>query len=141
MARSRSAVWENVNTRPCRRPWSPSSIAIATWNIRVYPELRVQVAATRFRVPDVCVLDRDAPREDILTRPPLICIEILSPDDTMSMLERVADFQAFGVPHIWIFDPATRTAYDCQPGSLRAASRLAAGPIEIDVPGLFADLD
>jgi hypothetical protein len=29
------------------------------WNIRVVPELRVQVTASRFRVPDVAVLGRD----------------------------------------------------------------------------------
>jgi hypothetical protein len=31
------------------------------WSVRVRPSLRVQVAATRFRVPDVTVLDRDQP--------------------------------------------------------------------------------
>src|SRR5580700_8732956 len=31
------------------------------WNVRVRPELRIQVAATRFRVPDVTVLDRAQP--------------------------------------------------------------------------------
>ncbi|HXR98395.1 MAG TPA: Uma2 family endonuclease [Terriglobales bacterium] len=54
------------------------------WEIRVFPELRVQVAPTRFRVPDVCVLNQKAPREKILTRPPLVCIEILSPKDRLS---------------------------------------------------------
>ena len=28
------------------------------WNVRVRPELRVQVSSTRFRVPDVTVTDR-----------------------------------------------------------------------------------
>ncbi len=31
------------------------------WGIRVLPELRVRVAATRYRVPDVTVLDRSRP--------------------------------------------------------------------------------
>lgn len=35
----------------------------SSWNIRVRPELRVQVSPTRFRVPDVVVLDRDQPVE------------------------------------------------------------------------------
>ena len=33
------------------------------WNIRVRPELRVQVTPTNFRVPDVTVFDRDHPIE------------------------------------------------------------------------------
>jgi Putative restriction endonuclease len=48
------------------------------WKIRVRPELRVQVADTRFRVPDVTVLERDLPIEQILTHPPLAVFEILS---------------------------------------------------------------
>ena len=40
------------------------------WNIRAQPELRVQVAPTRFRVPDVTVLDRNQPIEQIITHPP-----------------------------------------------------------------------
>ena len=43
------------------------------WGIRVLPELRVQVAATRYRVPDVTVLDRSRPIEQIITHPPLSC--------------------------------------------------------------------
>jgi len=46
-------------------------------------EQRVQIAARRFLVPDLCVLRLGSPTEDILTRPPLIAIEILSPEDTI----------------------------------------------------------
>src|ERR1700760_1764767 len=58
------------------------------WNIRVRPELRVQVAATRFRVPDVTVLDRSRPIEQIITHPPVAVFEILSPEDTLRRLKR-----------------------------------------------------
>jgi hypothetical protein len=36
------------------------------WRVRVRPELRIQVAPTRFRVPDVTVLDRAQPTEQIV---------------------------------------------------------------------------
>jgi putative restriction endonuclease len=49
------------------------------WGIRVRPELRLQVAATRFRVADVTVLDRAQPVEQIITHPPLAVFEVLSP--------------------------------------------------------------
>jgi len=49
------------------------------WDIRVRPELRLQVAATRFRVPDVTVLDRAQPVEQIITHPPLAVFDVLSP--------------------------------------------------------------
>lgn len=86
------------------------------WNIEVLPEQRMQVSATRFRVPDVCLVSLDQPVEQILTRPPLACIEILSPEDTMRrMQERIEDYRKFGVKNIWILDPGTRKGYDCRP--------------------------
>jgi Uma2 family endonuclease len=51
--------------------------------IHVYVEQRVQVLATRFRIPDVCVVLDQEPDEQIFTAPPFICIEILSKDDTI----------------------------------------------------------
>ena len=84
------------------------------WNVLPVVEQRVQVAATRFRIPDVTVLRADQPREPIITTPPLILIEVLSKDDTLrSMRERVDDYLNFGVQHVWILDPATRRAYVC----------------------------
>ncbi len=74
-------------------------------NVRVLPEQRVKVAADRYRVPDIVVLPR-ANREAVVTHPPLICIEILSPDDTVCDLQdRLLDYASMGVPNIWIFDP------------------------------------
>ena len=35
------------------------------WNVFVFPEQRIQVSVTRFRVPDVCVYLNEAPREEI----------------------------------------------------------------------------
>ena len=58
------------------------------WSIRVLPELRVKVAATRYRVPDVTLLDRGQPTEQIITHPPLAVFEILSPEDTLQRLKR-----------------------------------------------------
>jgi Uma2 family endonuclease len=85
------------------------------WRIRVVPELRVQVAANRFRVPDLCVISADAPREQVVQSAPLLCIEILSPEDTLSrMVERVHDFLNMGVRQVWIFDPRLRSAMVCE---------------------------
>src|ERR1700744_832565 len=42
-----------------------------SWGVYVFPELRVRVSATRYRVPDITVLDRSRPLEQIITRAPL----------------------------------------------------------------------
>jgi Uma2 family endonuclease len=86
------------------------------WNIEVLPEQRVQISPNRFRIPDVCLVSLDEPVEQILTKPPLACIEILSPEDTVPRLqERVEDYRQFGVPNIWVLDPGTSRGYDCRP--------------------------
>ena len=101
---------------------------------RVLAEQRVQVRATRFRVPDVCVLAEDAPREKIIRTPPILCIEILSPEDRMSRyLERVNDYFEMGVPTCWIIDPIGRRAWAATPGHLDEATDgiLRAGDLEM----------
>jgi Uma2 family endonuclease len=92
------------------------------WHVHVFPEQRVQVSRTRFRVPDVCVVAGAEPDEQIFTKPPLLCIEILSPEDTMSrILEGIGDYLTFGVAHVWILDPRTRRAYDYTADGMREA--------------------
>jgi Uma2 family endonuclease len=79
--------------------------------IEVLPELRVQVKPMRFRVPDICLTLGD-PGEEILTRPPFLCIEILSPEDRMSRVEmRINDFLEMGVKYVWVLDPYTKQAF------------------------------
>jgi Uma2 family endonuclease len=80
--------------------------------IHAYPEQRVQVSATRFRVPDVCIVVGLKPTEQIFTKPPFVCIEILSKDDRLSeMQQRIDDYLRFGVPYCWVVDPREHRAW------------------------------
>jgi Uma2 family endonuclease len=82
------------------------------WRVVVMPEQRVQVKPHRFRIPDICVVREDDPDEPIVATPPLICIEILSKDDTFkSLTERLDDYVAMGVSNIWVIEPHTRRGY------------------------------
>ncbi|MDE3197597.1 MAG: Uma2 family endonuclease [Acidobacteriota bacterium] len=47
----------------------------------VFPEQRVRVSPSRFRIPDICILRAGAPYEKAAETPPELCIEILSPED------------------------------------------------------------
>jgi Uma2 family endonuclease len=81
-------------------------------NISVFPEQRVQVSTTRVRVPDVCVMVGEAPNEQVFTRAPFLCVEILSPDDRMSrMQEKIRDYLGMGVRYVWVIDPYARLAW------------------------------
>ena len=55
----------------------------AEWGVICLPEQRVQTQSSHFRVPDVTVLRSGTPRERILTHPPLLVIEIQSPEDSL----------------------------------------------------------
>jgi Uma2 family endonuclease len=82
------------------------------WKIRVVTECRVQVRPERFRIPDVCALRAEAPVEQVIETPPLLCVEVLSPEDRISeMQERVDDYLAMGVEYVWLADPRTRRAW------------------------------
>ncbi len=66
------------------------------WNVLVAIAQRVQVRATRFRVPDILVLTGGAPARPIVDQPPFLCIEILSPRDRMAeMQDRIDDYLNF----------------------------------------------
>src|SRR5208337_4323566 len=68
------------------------------WGIRVRPELRVQVAPRNFCVPDVTILDRYQPIEQVVSHPPIAVFEILSPEDTMTrMLFKLRDYEQMGI--------------------------------------------
>jgi Uma2 family endonuclease len=85
-------------------------------------EQRVQVKPTRFRVPDLCILRDDAPEEQVIRTPPILCIEILSSEDRMGRyLDRVNDYFEMGVPACWIIDPANRRGWVATPGHIDEA--------------------
>ncbi len=80
--------------------------------VDVFPEQRVQVSPTRFRIPDVTVVKSSQVQGEIFTAPPHLCIEILSKDDTMEyMQEKIDDYLRFGVPYVWIINPRLRKGY------------------------------
>jgi Uma2 family endonuclease len=96
---------------------SKLQMALAAWfyarrnelGIQVFPEQRIKVSATRYRVPDLCVTIGE-PDEQIFTTPPFLCIEVLSPEDRLpGVLLKVADFLQLGVPYVWVIDPRKRT--------------------------------
>jgi Uma2 family endonuclease len=101
----------------------------------VLPELRVQVSSTRFRVPDICVLLANHPKEQIIRTPPFICIEILSPEDRLSRVqERMNDYLYFGVPYVWMLDPATRKAFRWTIEGMHEVAELRTEKPEIVIP-------
>ena len=106
------------------------------WGIIVITEQRIQALPSRVRIPDLTVVAA-GPQPDVLMDPPLLIIEILSPDDTYSdTQERAQDYSNMGVQTVWIIDPKTRTGRICSGAEWTEARRL-----EVSGTPLYAELD
>jgi Uma2 family endonuclease len=133
--------WEHARMQALLAMWLGAHEA--EWEILTATEQRVRVSASRIRIPDVVVV-RAGQQPDVLVEPPLLVIEILSPDDTYSdTQERADDYLGMGVPTIWIIDPKTRTGRVCDSRAWIPALRLEVPgtPLYVDLEEIFASLD
>ena len=106
--------------------------------------MRLASSVARIETDPLPTLACSLPREEIITHAPILCVEVLSPEDRISeMDERITDYFQMGVPCVWIFDPIRRKAV------LRTAStstevtgtiRVPGTPIELALDGVFAEL-
>ena len=100
------------------------------------PEWRFQTSPTRFRIPDVVVV-RGKPDEQILTKAPLLCIEILSPEDRLSRVNaRIKEYLDFGVPAVWLIDPEEKKVWIYRQTGMEEASgnAIRVDGTDLDVP-------
>jgi len=104
------------------------------WGVWEFVEQWLQVSATRFSIPDVCV-PLEWPVEQVFTTPPFICVEILSPRDSVAgMNERLADFLSFGVPYVLLLDSKARKAWRCTSDGMMSVAELRTENPEMVVP-------
>lgn len=83
-------------------------------------ELRSRVRLTRVRIPDVSVYSGEEPADPVPAAPPLIAIEILSPDDRQSkLIAKLEEYREWGVRHLWMVNPEARKLYVYEKGALR----------------------
>lgn len=116
------------------------------WGVVAGPEQRIQVGPSRYRVPDICVIRRSDPVTEIVQKAPLLCIEVLSPEDRMQRVhERVEDYARMGVKHIWLIDPVRKQAWLMGPGGSQTPVDqelvIPDTPIRVLLAEIFAELD
>lgn len=116
------------------------------WGVFSVPEQRVQTQATHFRIPDVTVLPAGTKLKGVLRHPPLLVIEVQSPEVPLRrMAAKAVEYRAFGIQHVWVIDPYARRTYR------GTAEGLEVDPLgELTIPGtpirvvaaeIFAKLD
>ncbi len=106
-----------------------------SWGIEALIGLRLRVSSTRVRVADVCAFSLPEPDEQVPTKPPLFCIEILSPEDgIMAMLDKVDDYLKMRVPYVWMIHPRLRKAWRCTRDGWHSVTELRTESPEMLVP-------
>lgn len=74
-------------------------------------EARHRLAEGLIRIPDVAV-HQGMPQKACPDTPPYVVIEVLSPDDRVGdVMQKLREYRAFGVAHVWAVDPEGRTLY------------------------------
>lgn len=109
-------------------------------HLRLRPEIRLQVASSRYRVADFAAFRENAPAEPVPSHPPLVVVEILSRDDRQTeVIAKLEEYQHWGVPHIWLVDPFLERLYVYRDRSLQAVSQfeIAGFGITIQAEQLF----
>jgi Uma2 family endonuclease len=114
------------------------------WGILVYPEVRFRIRKGKYLVPDIAIVAGEKEIGDVLTAPPLIWIEILSPEDRPIRVNRkVREVLEFGVPYVWVVDPETLESelHTPQGSSILADGilRIPNTPIEVPLHALDED--
>ena len=108
--------------------------ALLRSRVCVFPsvETRLKMGSSKVLIPDITVFFPEEPAQQP-QKPPLIAIEILSPEDRLSAVrEKLEEYRAWGVPHVWLVDPHSRRLYSCDSGFAEVNS--------LRVPELDAEL-
>ncbi len=106
--------------------------------IYVRTELRVKVSAA-VRVPDLVIYTKSPHKPGLITEPPLVAFEILSPDDRWaSVSEKVEEYLSWGVRHVFLVDPHQQRIHLCTAGNLNVVDAIVVP--EIGLRATMADL-
>ena len=88
-------------------------------------EVRMRLTEDLYRIPDVAVFAGSGPTDQVPSSPPLLVVEISSPDDRLdAMLQKLEEYRTWGVQHIWLVEPDLKQMHVYQDGSLAQVSRL-----------------
>jgi Uma2 family endonuclease len=107
----------------------------------IYPALsvRLKLRQTLCLIPDVAVFYPNEPQERVPASPPFVAIEILSPDDRMAdVRNKLAQYRAWGVTHVWLVDPHAKRLYTCDAGLVEVATlRIPELGVEVTPADIF----
>ncbi len=92
--------------------------------LSIFPctETRMKLRTGRYAIPDLAVFWPEEPPR-VPETPPLVVIEILSLDDRLAEVrDKLEEYKAWGVAHVWLVDPHSRRMYTCENGLVETQS-------------------
>ncbi|HEX4808329.1 MAG TPA: Uma2 family endonuclease [Bryobacteraceae bacterium] len=124
---------------------------IAALIMRQYPqyvaggEVHARLRTTEFRLPDIAVQLREvAQAERYAEHPPILCVEILSPEDRIgAIFAKCEGYHDWGVPVCWVIDPIKWRAwiYERQGEPVLETDYLVASDIRLALIDAFSVLN
>jgi len=118
----------------------------AGWNTA--SEVRLKVVSDAEPIPDAIAVRGKFKSENYPIAAPELCIEIMSPSDTLAeALDKAKSYLAWGAEAVWIIDPEKHTAWTLsregtpEPVWVSPSGSLRIGDTVIDLPTLFAEVD
>ncbi len=86
-------------------------------------EVRLRMAADLYRIPDISMWEGAEP-EKLPSSPPLLVVEVVSPDDRVNdLLQKLEEYRVWGVRHIWLAEPELKQIHVYENGSLNRVAR------------------
>jgi Uma2 family endonuclease len=100
--------------------------------------VRCCLAEDVIRIPDLALFDRFPPRVPV--SPPMLVIEITSPDDRLEeMLLKLDQYLEWGVEHIWVVQPELKKFHVYDVRGLTEVRQFELADLRIDRDQLFAE--
>jgi Uma2 family endonuclease len=109
--------------------------------IRTFTEARmlVDAATSRYRIPDVMVLEIPYQKGKVVVDAPAIVVEIKSPDDTFDgIVDKCFEYDSLSIPNIVVMDPENRRGWLFRQGGLQL---LTGGTVGLSLPQQHKTID
>jgi len=88
-------------------------------------EIRLRLAEDLYRIPDISLWTGPDRPAQVPASPPMLVVEVVSPDDRLyDILQKLDEYQAWGVEHIWLVEPELKQFHVYDHGSLREVHEL-----------------
>ena len=87
-------------------------------------EVRMRLSDDLFRIPDLAVFVGSQPENPVPSSPPLVVVEITSPDDRhQDLLQKLEEYRVWGVAQVWVVEPELRKLLVYHAGGLSQVSQ------------------